>query len=300
MTRKVILLFGADGQLGRELANELRSLYDLRCYRRADVDLRDDVSTRQAIRHVAPDVIVNAAAYTAVDRAESDAEVAYAVNAVAPAVMAEEASRTGAMIVHYSTDYVFSGTKDGAYLEDDATEPLSVYGRSKLAGEEAVRQIGGRSVIVRTTWVFGREGTNFLKTILKLAADRDALSVVDDQVGAPTPADWISEQTAAMIRTLESAGPADPRWGTYHVTAAGETSWHGYAQHLVREAAALGARLRLSAGAINPVPSSEYPTAAARPLNSRLSCEKFATTFAVELPDWRVGVGRVLKQLITQ
>lgn len=300
MTRNVILLFGADGQLGRELANGLGSLYDLRCFRRANVDIRDDVSTRQAIRHVAPDIIINAAAYTAVDRAESDAEAAYAVNAVAPAVMAEEANRTGAMIVHYSTDYVFSGTKDGAYREDDAPAPLSVYGRSKLAGEEAVRQIGGRSVIVRTTWVYGREGPNFLKTILRLAADRDALSVVDDQVGAPTPADWIAEQTAAIIRTLESAGSRDPRWGTYHLTAAGETSWHGYAQHLLREAATLGAQLRLSADAIKPVPSSAYLTAAARPLNSRLSCEKFSTTFGVALPDWRVGVGRVLRQLITQ
>ena len=288
-----ILLFGKDGQVGWELQRALACLGELHALGRLDADLGDADRLRACVRAIEPDVIVNAAAWTAVDRAESEEEAAYAINARAPALLAEEAARMKSWLVHYSTDYVFDGRKDGAYTEDDLTNPLSAYGRSKAAGEEAIRASGARHLILRTDWVYGR-GANFARTILRLAREREHLQVVADQFGAPTAADLLADATALALHRLDR----DALSGTYHVVAGGRTSWHAYARHVVEEALAHGAPLRATLETILPIASADWPTPAARPANGTLDSSKFCAAFGLALPDWRHHLNRYVATLV--
>ena len=293
-----ILLFGKDGQVGWELQRALAPLGELRALGRADADFSQPESLRALIADVRPDVIVNAAAYTAVDKAESDAATAHSVNALAPGVLAEEAAACGAWLVHYSTDYVFDGAKEGAYVEGDATNPLSVYGRTKCEGEERIRASGARHLILRTSWVFAPRGVNFAKTMLRLAKEREILNVIADQQGAPTGADLIADATALALHSVRHAGPAALAMsGIYHLAAAGCTSWHGYARHVLARAVAHGAQLRAGPQAVRPVATDAYAAPAARPRNSRLDTHLFEATFGLALPDWRYHVDRLVDEL---
>jgi dTDP-4-dehydrorhamnose reductase len=292
-----ILVLGAHGQVGHELPRALSALGQVDALDRSGADLAAPESLRMVVRQRLPDIIVNAAAYTAVDRAESEPDLANTVNALSPQVLAEEAQAGGACLVHYSTDYVFDGRKGSAYDETDAPHPLSTYGRSKLAGERAVADACTRHLILRTSWVFGAHGANFLKTILRLGAERDSLSVVADQFGAPTGAALIADVTAGALHALAHASEHDARWGLYHLAASGYTSWHGYAQHVIGRARELGMSLRATPETINAISTAEYPTAATRPANSRLCTARLRAAFALELPDWTGGVDQVLDQL---
>ncbi|NEI70821.1 dTDP-4-dehydrorhamnose reductase [Rhizobium lusitanum] len=292
-----ILVTGANGQVGFELQRSLAPLGTVVALTRAEMDLASEASILAALREHRPHIIVNPAAYTAVDRAESDAELAMAVNAAAPGVMARWAAENGAWLIHYSTDYVFEGTKAVPYVEEDAVNPQSVYGESKWRGEEAVRASGARHAILRTSWVYGHHGSNFLKTILRLAQERSALNVVADQVGAPTSAALIADVTRTVIERLTGSDAPDDLSGTYHLTAQGSTSWHGYAAHIVRQASAGNFKLALSLDALKPISTSEYPTPAKRPANSRLDCTKLMDRFGIVLPAWQEGVSDVVERL---
>ncbi|ENN85614.1 dTDP-4-dehydrorhamnose reductase [Rhizobium freirei PRF 81] len=292
-----VLITGANGQVGFELQRALAPLGGVMAFTRAEMDLASEAGILAALREHKPHIIVNPAAYTAVDRAESDAELAMAVNASAPGLMARWVADNGAWLVHYSTDYVFDGTKADPYVEGDVVNPQSVYGESKWLGEEAVRASGARHAILRTSWVYGRHGSNFLKTILRLAQERDALNVVADQMGAPTSAALIADVTRTIVERLASSQTADDLCGTYHLTAQGSTSWHGYATHIVREASARNFNLKLSLDALKPISTAEYPTPAKRPANSRLDCTKLMDRFGVALPAWQSGVEDVLARL---
>lgn len=293
--RRRILVTGANGQVGFELQRALALVGEVVAVDRQRCDLSDPASIRDCVRAVAPDVIVNAGAHTAVDRAESEPELAYAVNATAVRVLAEEARRSGAAMVHYSTDYVFDGQAEGAYAESASTSPLGVYGASKLAGEQALAEVfaGAEEAfwILRTTWVFGLHGNNFLKTMLRLGHQRDQLSVVADQIGAPTSAALIADVTARLLLRR-------PDSGVYHLAAAGETSWHGYAQRALRMAAASGLALRLDPETIRAIPSSDYPTPARRPANSRLDCRKLSQALDLTLPEWELAVDQATRVLL--
>ncbi|NNG22672.1 dTDP-4-dehydrorhamnose reductase [Telluria aromaticivorans] len=296
-----ILLFGKDGQVGRELGRSLAPLGELRALGHRDADLLDLDALRACVRALEPDIIVNAAAYTAVDRAETDEALAHRINALAPGLLAEEAAACGAWLVHYSTDYVFDGRKPGTYIETDAANPLSAYGRSKFEGEERVRASGARHLILRTGWVFGRHGANFPKTILRLARERTGFDVVADQSGAPTSAELLADATALALQRIALAGDAAPSLsGTYHLTAAGHTTWHAYAVHVVGQALARGARLQATRGRIVPVAASDWGAAAARPANSLLDTGKFRNTFGLALPDWRYHIDRLIAELAEQ
>src|SRR5688572_17653115 len=281
MTR--VLLAGRGGQLGWELQRALAPLGGLLALDRAGMDLADPDSIHRAIADARPEVIVNAAAYTAVDKAESEPESAMRVNGVAPGIIAEEAARIGALVVHYSTDYVFDGAKDAPYREDDPAAPLSVYGRTKLAGEEAVRAAGGAHLIFRTSWVYAARGSNFLLTMLRLARERSELKIVDDQVGTPTWARSVAELTAQALGA-GGAGPgqARERSGVYHLTADGAVSWFGFAQAIFAQASAR--RADLKAPALIPIPSAQYPQRARRPANSRLENSRLTATFDLHPP----------------
>jgi dTDP-4-dehydrorhamnose reductase len=293
-----LLLFGCNGQVGWELQRSLAPLGELIALDFDSNDYPADFTRPQAliatVRAMAPDVIVNAAAYTAVDKAESEPDVARAVNAEAPAALAGAAAELGAWLVHYSTDYVFDGSGDTARSETALTGPLNVYGATKLEGEEAIRRSGCRHLILRTSWVYSARGGNFARTILKLAADRDALKVVDDQFGAPTGADLLADVTAHALH-MTALEPALA--GTYHVTASGHTSWHAYACCVIEQARARGIAVRVSADRIEPVASSAFTTAARRPLNSRLDCSRLQAAFRLRMPDWRSGVLRMLAEV---
>lgn len=293
-----ILLLGKNGQVGWELQRALAPLGHVVALDREGADgLRGDLETLDALAHTvrkaAPDVIVNAAAYTAVHKAETDVARAHRINAEAVGVLATEAARLDALLVHYSTDYVFDGSGTRPWREDSPTAPLSEYGRSKLAGEEAIRARGCRHLIFRTSWVYAARGGNFARTMLRLAAERERLTVIADQIGAPTGADLIADVSAHAIRA-SLATPA--LCGTYHLVAEGETSWHGYAQFVIEQARTLGALLKV--GEIAPIASSDYPSAAARPLNSRLDTGRLRTNFALHLPDWRDGVARMVHEIL--
>jgi len=292
-----ILVTGANGQVGFELQRSLSTLGDVVALARVEMDLASETSILAALREHQPRVIVNPAAYTAVDRAESDTGLAMAVNADAPGIMARWAADNGAFLIHYSTDYVFDGTKAAPYVEGDAVNPQSVYGESKWQGEEAVRMSGARHAILRTSWVHGYHGSNFLKTILRLARERSALNVVADQIGAPTSAALIADVTRMVIERATAAEIPGDLSGTYHLTAQGSTSWHGYAAHVVREALAAGIELALSLDTLNPISTAEYPTPAKRPANSRLDCRKLMDRFDFRLPGWQEGVDDVLVRL---
>lgn len=288
-----ILLTGANGQLGHELQRWLAPFGSLVACTRADCDLERPDQLREVIRRVAPAIIVNPAAYTAVDRAESEPARAAAVNRDAVVVLAEEAKRIGATIIHYSTDYVFDGSKAGWYGEDDAPAPLGVYGRTKWEGEAALRASGVPHLILRTSWVVGTHGANFARTMLRLATTNETLRVVADQIGAPTSTPLISEVTAALVRRLAAEGADRFPFGTYHLAAAGETSWHDYARFVFVEAGLDPAR-------VHPITTAEYPTPARRPANSRLDTTRLRSTFGVALPAWSEGVREVVRALRMQ
>ena len=296
-TAERILLFGAGGQLGHELTRTLRALGQVTALDRVAADLGRPDSLRSVVRLHRPTVIVNAAAYTAVDRAERDPKLAHAVNAQAPGVLAEESEALGAILVHYSTDYVFDGRKERPYVEEDQGNPLSVYGRSKLDGERAVSSSSRRHLIFRTSWVMGAHGANFLKTMLRLAAERDSLRVVADQVGAPTPARLIAEVTVHALEKLKGAPADEERWGLYHMTSSGESSWHAYAQYVIEQARRIGIPLKATPESVVPIATADYPLAAPRPANSRLSTAKLRAAVDIELPDWHRGVDLVLHEL---
>ncbi|MHB1214946.1 MAG: dTDP-4-dehydrorhamnose reductase [Thiobacillus sp.] len=283
-----ILLTGANGQVGWELQRSLSSLGTVVALDSKIMNLADAEAVRQKVREIAPSIIVNPAAYTAVDQAEREAELAHAVNAVAPGVLAEEAGTLGALLVHYSTDYVFNGSGATPWREDDACDPLNVYGATKLAGERAIQATGCRHLIFRTSWVYGARGSNFLLTMRRLMRERLELKIVADQIGAPTWCRDLAEATALVLSQVGSpmSGPAqaDP-WGIYHMTNAGETSWHGFAEAIQ----ALDAPGETPARLL-PIPSSDYPTPAQRPLNSRLNNDRLERTFGLRLQDWRAAL----------
>ena len=290
-----ILVTGTDGQVGFELTRTLAPLGQIKALVRADLDLGDVDALRALLDAEQPDIIVNPAAYTAVDKAESDVSAAYAVNEHAPVVMAQWAAAHGAFMVHYSTDYVFEGSGETPYVEDDAVAPQSVYGASKEKGEQAVRAALPAHFIFRTSWVFGAYGANFLKTMLRLMQERDTLNVVADQIGAPTSAALLADVTAHVVRDTWQKRQANEwvDYGIYHLVASGETSWHGYAQYVGQLAQAAGLPLKVAPEAIGAIPSSAYPTPATRPFNSRLNTEKIQNTFGLRLPSWQEGVRQV-------
>lgn len=293
-----ILITGSNGQVGFELQRSLAPLGAVIALDRQSMDLSDPDSIRSAIQSHRPDIIVNPGAYTAVDKAESDEVTAHAVNGLAPGIIGEEAAKLGAMVIHYSTDYVFDGTKKNAYVETDIPHPISVYGKTKLAGEQALAASGANHLIFRTSWVYGAKGANFLKTILRLAREREELKIVADQWGAPTGAALIADVTAQVLRKflLEKKNTSFP-FGIYHLTAAGNTSWHEYARFVVQEAIQLGANLQIRPEKILPISTEEYPVPAPRPANSRLETNKLQQTFDLRLPPWQDGVQAALRLL---
>lgn len=295
-----ILLTGKQGQVGFELERALAPLGEVYAVDYAECDLAHPSAVRALVRSCKPDLIVNPAAYTAVDKAESEPERAHAINAVAPGVLGEEAAKRGAWVVHYSTDYVFDGSKPEAYTETDLPNPQSVYGRTKREGEIALQQSGAQYLILRTSWVVGVYGGNFARTILRLARERDGLNVVADQYGAPTSAALLADVTAQLVRQAQREGTETFPFGLYHLVAGGETTWCDYARLVVSEALAAGKPFKLSPDAIRPVSSSEYPTPAKRPANSRLDTSKLRGTFGLELPDWQCGVRRILQQILRE
>lgn len=292
-----ILLLGKNGQVGWELQRALSPLGELIALGSADVDLRDQDAVRAGVRQHQPAVIVNAAAYTAVDKAESDASTAHAINAQAPAVLAEEASRIGAWLIHYSTDYVFDGTKSQPYSEQDETNPRSIYGRTKLEGERMIAARHARHLILRTSWVFATRGGNFAKTMLRLAQERDRLNVIADQVGAPTSAELIADVTALALQRIRLAQNPDTLAGIYHLTARGSTSWHAYAQHVLTLAESNGMMLKVKPEQVQAIGTEAYPLPAPRPKNSRLDTTKLQQAFAIHLPEWRFHVERMMEEL---
>lgn len=275
-----VLVCGHNGQVAQALQGALAGLGEVHLLGREQLDLAHPQQLRAPLRELRPDLVINAAAYTAVDQAESEPQLAFAINAEAPRVLAEEAARLGVPLIHYSTDYVFDGSKTAPYDEDDTPHPLGVYGRSKLAGEQAIAAVGGEHLILRTSWVYSRHGRNFLLTMQRLLQERPQLKVVNDQVGAPTWAGTIAASTRALIERWQQ-GQAGA-WGTYHLTAQGETSWFGFAQAIAERLKAQG----LPCAELLPIASSEYPTPAQRPLNSRLDCSRLAREWQVTQPHW--------------
>ena len=285
-----ILVTGRDGQVGGELAKSLAGLGDVVVLGRMQMDLSDPDSVRNAIRAERPSLIINAAAYTAVDLAESAQELAYAINAKAPGIMAEEAKNLGAALIHYSTDYVYNGGKQGPWTETDATGPLSVYGQSKLAGEQAIAAVGVPHLIFRTSWVYGLTGKNFLLTMLRLAQSRPELSIVNDQIGAPTWSRTIAEATAAALRKAQNLDRLSELSGIYHLCAGGQTSWYGFAEKI------LSNPLVAQKPALKPIPTEDYPTPAQRPKNSVMSTAKFQQNFG-SLPSWDEALADCLSSI---
>lgn len=294
-----ILLLGKNGQVGWELQRSLAPLGDVLALDRHSADFCGDLSQperlAQTVRDWRPDVIVNAAAHTAVDKAESEPELARCLNAAAPAALAQAAAETGAWLVHYSTDYVFNGQGQKPWQEGDATGPLSVYGQTKLEGEQAIAASGCRHLIFRTSWVYSARGGNFAKTMLRLAGERERLTVIDDQYGAPTGADLIADVTAHAIRQAQRDASVS---GLYHLVAGGETTWHGYASQVIAQARQIQPGLALKVADIDSVPTTAFPTPAQRPLNSRLSTRKLQQTFGLVLPPWQQGVKRMLTEIL--
>lgn len=286
-----VLLLGSGGQLGTELAKRLSGRVDLLTLSRSQLDFANENSLRAAVRDLSPEIVINAAAYTAVDKAESEPELCRQVNAVAPGIIAEEAAKLGGWLIHYSTDYVFDGSGTRAWVETEATGPLNVYGQTKLDGELAIAATGCRHVTLRTSWVYAAEGKNFLHTMLRLGREREQLKIVDDQIGAPTSAEAITEATLAVLATLQAGW--DSASGVYHLTCAGETSWCGFARAIFAQFAA-----RQKAPEVLPIPTEAYPTPAKRPKNSRLNCEKFAAQFGFQMPAWESALADVAAAIL--
>jgi len=291
-----VVLFGADGQLGHALQAELALLGRLIPLTRSDVDIADAQALRAIIRQHAPRYIVNAAAYTAVDKAEQEPSMAHAINATAPGIMAEEAKSLGATLVHYSTDYVFNGQSKQPYQESDVTDPLSVYGRTKRDGDLAVMAQAGSFFIFRSSWVVGAQGGNFLKTMLRLAQERDSLSVVADQHGVPTSARWMAQVTREVLQRPDHASHS----GLFHLSNAGQTTWHGYAQYVLAQAARMGWSLKVQAEQVKAIATADYPLPAARPANSLLDTRSVQQKLGLTIPTWQTGVDEVLAALWAQ
>jgi dTDP-4-dehydrorhamnose reductase len=296
-----ILLLGKNGQVGWELQRSLAALGEVVSLDRHSAphcgDLSRPEALAQTVRDVRPDVIVNAAAHTAVDKAESEPDLARTLNATAPAALAQAAAEVGAWLVHYSTDYVFNGEGQSPWQEGDATGPLGVYGQTKLEGEQGIAASGCKHLIFRTSWVYAARGGNFAKTMLRLARERERLTVIDDQHGAPTGADLIADVSAHAIRQALSTQD-NSLSGIYHLVASGETSWHGYASHVIAQARRIQAETDYKVTEIAPVPTSAFPTPARRPLNSRLNTQRLQTRFGLTLPDWQQGVDRMLAEIL--
>jgi len=298
-----ILVTGKDGQVGFELLGSLAGQGQVIAVGREQMDLSDPDSIRRAVREIGPDLIVNAAAYTAVDQAESEPELALAVNGVAPGILAEEAKRAGAALIHYSTDYVFDGTKAAPYTEDDAPRPLNAYGRTKLAGERAIQAVDAPHLILRTSWIYGMRGKNFLLTMLRLARERDELSIVDDQVGAPTWSRALAEATSGILKRLGYGQPgfrdacAEQR-GIYNLSAAGQTSWHGFAAAILAHAASQQPGQSACAlervPVLKPITTEHYPLPARRPRYSVLANAKLQRAFGLALPDWKISLAECM------
>jgi dTDP-4-dehydrorhamnose reductase len=298
-----ILLLGKNGQVGWELQRSLAPLGNLVALDRHSTDHCGDLfeltELAQTLRELRPDVIVNAAAYTAVDRAETESELAHVLNALAPQVLAVEAAKLGALLVHYSTDYVFDGSGDMPWTEYDSTGPVNVYGATKLDGEKRISHHCPRHLIFRTSWVYAARGGNFAKTMLRLAQERDKLSVINDQFGAPTGADLIADVTAQAIAQLrQPSTPADARAGIYHLVASGTTTWYDYAKHVLAQSRAVQPTLQFKATEVKAVHSSAFPTPARRPKNSRLDTSKLQANFGLSLPPWQQGVNRMLSEIL--
>lgn len=286
-----ILVLGSQGQVGWELVRSLLPLGEVVALTRAEADLTQPDQLRAMVRSHQPALIVNAAAYTAVDKAESEESLAYAINAVAPGVLAEEAKRCGALLIHYSTDYVFDGTLDRPYLETDQPNPQSAYGRSKLAGEQAIAATDADYLILRTSWVYGARGQNFMRTILRLAAEREQLRIVADQTGAPTWSRWIADATAHVVREAMRLRQNDQfSSGIFHLTSSGSTTWHGFATAIIESCRQSRPQERLAVRDIQPILTSQYPLPAKRPANSRLACGKLLGEYGVVSPDWRLAL----------
>lgn len=295
-----ILVFGKNGQVGTELQRALAPGATVIALGRSDADFQKPQSVVDAVRATEPDLIINAAAYTAVDRAEDDAPAAYLTNTRSVEAIAEEATRRAIWMIHYSTDYVFDGMKTAAYVESDPTAPLNVYGASKLAGEKAIAASGARHVVLRTSWVYSAHGANFARTMLRLAREHDALRVVNDQIGAPTSAALIASVTATIARKITARSDNDANLsGIYHLAAGGQTSWHGFARALIAQARSDGAAIRVADDQIAAIPTADYPTKARRPMNSRLDTGKLRNTFAISLPDWRDDIPSVVHDLVS-
>lgn len=294
-----ILLLGKSGQVGWELQRSLAVLGRVTALDHDSTehcgDFANPEGVRETVRALRPDVIVNAAAHTAVDKAESEPEIARLLNATTPGVLAEEAARLGAWLVHYSTDYVFDGSGTRPWVETDAPAPLSVYGATKLEGEQHIQQTGCHHLILRTSWVYAARGSNFAKTMLRLGSERERLTVIDDQWGAPTGADLLADVTAHAVRHLQSR-PGDG--GLYHCVASGETNWHSYAKYVLEHARQAQPAIELKATEVVPVPTSAFPTPARRPHNSRLDTTRLQTTFGLVLPPWQQGVARMLTEIL--
>jgi len=287
-----ILLIGKIGQVGWELRRTLAPLAQIICVDFPEIDLTSGDSIRRWVRDSRPNVVINAAAYTAVDKAESEPDLAMKINGTGPAILAEEAKKSGTLMVHYSTDYVFDGAKKDPYVETDPPNPLGAYGRSKLAGDEAVRAGGGEHLIFRLCWVYGARGQNFMLTMMRLAREREKLRVVNDQTGCPTWSRLIAETTALALKQMLGARDPSAFTGTYHLAASGATSWHGFAEAIVDLMPAEGRKCVM----VEPIPTSEYPTPAKRPSRSVLSCEKLRRTFGLHLPPWDESLKQVLER----
>ncbi|HTZ90600.1 MAG TPA: dTDP-4-dehydrorhamnose reductase [Alloacidobacterium sp.] len=291
--KPVILILGASGQIGTELQRSFADAGDVKAWDRAVANLARPEELRPLLRQLQPAIILNAAAYTAVDRAESEPELAMTINGEAPRVIAEEAAKLDALLVHYSSDYVFDGSKTSLWMETDTTNPLNTYGRTKLAGEQAVRQVGGKYLIFRTSWVYGPHGNNFLRTMLRLGREREQLKIVDDQFGAPTSSIAIADATRAVVDHAMTTGP---EYGIYHMTCGGDTTWRGFAEEIFVQQRQSGERVPQ----VIPIPTSEYPTSATRPANSVLSNQKLQAAFGITLPDWRSALAETFKALALQ
>lgn len=290
-----LLIAGWQGQVARALVELAPSAADVEAFAvgRPGLDLCNAATIKRAMTDVRPDVIINSAAYTAVDKAESEQEAAFALNRTGAGLLAEEAAKRGAAIIHISTDYVFDGQKSAPYVETDSVAPQSVYGRSKLQGEEAVRQVNGQHIIARTAWVYSPAGANFVKTMLRFAGERDSVRVVDDQMGNPTYAPHLAKALLDIARKVRRE-PRDGQWGTYHLAGRGDVSWCGFAREVFRVSAELGG----PSAEVTAITTADYPTQAARPKNSRLDCSKAEQTFGVALPDWREGVRECVTRLL--
>lgn len=294
---KTILLFGKDGQLGWELQRSLSPLGKVHAVGRHEVDLSDTDTIRNIIMRVKPNIIVNAAAYTAVDKAEEDQDNCFAINTDAVAVMAEEAQKMDALIVHYSTDYVFDGSKNDPYVETDPVHPLSIYGKSKYQGERSIEQSGANYLIFRTTWMYATKGNNFAKTIIKLAGQREELQIVNDQFGAPTSAELVADVTALALYKIQNDPAVKQQYnGIYHLSATGNTSWYEYARYVLELSRKAGIPIKVQPQNLQGVPAANYPAPAKRPRNSHLNTDKLTSTFGVILPDWKYHIQRLIEE----